>query len=135
MITLSAPTSTVPLPYTERALDPVTGDLLIPYALITGAPAIVQRIYCRFRFWLGEYFLDTSQGVPWRTRIFVSNPNYVVISSLMAEVISGTPGVGSVLSCRTVLVDAVARRAQCDWSATLANGSVVTAVDQPFIVT
>jgi hypothetical protein len=51
-----------------------------------------QEIECRFNFWLGEYFLDTRQGIPYRRDVLVKNPNKEAIRSVFARTITSVPG-------------------------------------------
>ena len=37
----------------------------ITHAMLTGDAAIEQTVACVLKFILGEWFLDTSEGIPW----------------------------------------------------------------------
>ena len=47
------------------------GDIM----LIDNAERVAQQIVISLRFWLGEWFLDTSLGVPYLEYVLVKNPN------------------------------------------------------------
>ena len=47
----------------DLKLDPSTRDL-VP-GIVTGPDEIVQRLVTRLKRELGEWFLDTSAGLPW----------------------------------------------------------------------
>lgn len=81
-------------------LDPTTGDLLITnnsLTLTTGIEAIRQHMQCRFRLFLGEWFLDTTLGVPWFRDILIKRPAFVVVREILKKVILETPGVLEIL--------------------------------------
>lgn len=77
------------IPKGDIALTGPGGD----FVWIEGPPQIRQRLSVRFQFWLGEYFLDTRQGIPYRRDVFIKNPDIDVIDSLFRRVITTTPGV------------------------------------------
>lgn len=76
------------IPAGDLALTP-SGD----FAWVEGPAQIRQRLAARFKFWLGEYFLDTRQGIPYLRDVFVKSPDLDVIDSLFRRVIMTTPGV------------------------------------------
>lgn len=137
----SAPTTIEESGWKDLALDLATWDLDMfdpanpvfgPW-LITGADAIAQRVAIRFKFWLGEWFLDTRQGVPYLQTVLVPNPDLTLIRTLFRRVIKTTPGVKHVGSLdmrwekaeRRLIVDA--------FTATLVDGSELV-MESPFIV-
>lgn len=117
----------------ELALDPDTWDVAIPIRILKGPLAVVQRIKVRFRFFLGEWFLDQNQGIPYYQNILVKNPDIVLISGIFRQVLSGTPGVKSVDTFTARLVRA-ARELDCDFQARLDDGTVLTAKSAPFVI-
>jgi hypothetical protein len=121
------------LPYVELALDPVTNDLAIPPAWITGPDAVIQRVQVRFRFFLGEWFLDQRLGVPYFRDVLIKNPDPLVVSTVFRKVLEMTPGVSSVDSLVANL-DASSRTLMIDFKATLSDGSVIVAQAEPFIL-
>lgn len=54
---------------------------------------IRQKLSIRFQFFLGEWFLDLRQGIPYYRDVFVHRPNMDVIRSLFRRIILTTPGV------------------------------------------
>lgn len=121
------------LPYAELALDPDTWDLALPPRILRGEDAVIQRIRVRFKFFRSEWFLDTRQGIPYREQIFIKNPNPVVISFIFRRVLLSTPGVASVTSF-TASLDSETRKLTATFEAKLVDGTVLRAVDEPFIV-
>ena len=74
---------------TQNDLQVVNNDLV----LITGKPEIAQHILQRLRFYLGEWFLDNTRGVPYYQQILVKNPDRGVIDAILQDTINQTPGV------------------------------------------
>lgn len=74
------------------ALDVTTDDLAVPFALITGRDAYAQRLKNRFRFFLGEWFLDQRQGVPYYQRVLGKPIDERVVRTVLIQVIESCPG-------------------------------------------
>lgn len=121
------------LAYACFALDPLTGDLALPVRIIRGADAVIQRIRVRFRWFLGEWFLDTRQGVPYYRDVLVKSPDQILISSIFRAVLRSVPGVKAVRSFQASLEPAT-RTLTVDFEALLDDGSVVRADTEPFII-
>ena len=60
--------------------------------LIDNAERVAQQILITMRFWYGEWFLDTSQGVPYLEYILVKNPNIAHIRQILREQITSVEG-------------------------------------------
>lgn len=76
-----------------------TGDLLLQnndLMIIDNAERVAQQILITLRFWLGEWFLDTTQGVPYLEYILVKNPNENHIRQILTEAILSVEGVEAV---------------------------------------
>lgn len=83
----------------DIALDTVEHDLTIEgfdLQLVTGVDRVAQQIKIRFLFFLGEWFLNVSLGVPYYRDILVKAPNRAVVEGLLREVIITTPNVVAV---------------------------------------
>jgi hypothetical protein len=61
--------------------------------LISGAEYALQKVKARLHFFLGTWFLDTREGVPYYRDILIKNPNLNVARSLFRSVIQSVPGV------------------------------------------
>lgn len=113
------------------------GDLALkngsPY-FIDGPDYIRQKLSVRFRFFLGEWFLNKLEGVPYYRDMFVHNPNTDVIATLFRGIVRDCPGVVAVRRFKLTF-DRVARRASFSFSA-IVDGGVITVSpqDQDFIV-
>lgn len=129
----SSDNATIGLQISELALNVTTGDLDLPVRIIRGAPAVAQRVRVRFRWFLGEWFLDKRQGVPYYRDVLVKNPDSVLISFIFRRVLLSTPGVQSV-SDFSASLDRQSRKLTVDFEAKLDDGSKLTAKSEPFII-
>jgi hypothetical protein len=101
---------------------------------ISGPAEIKQRLAARFKFFLGEWFLDTRQGVPYYRDVLVKNPNLTVIRQLFLRITTTTPGVQSVPKFE-LFYDALKRRLSFAFHAIVEGGTVtVTEKDRDFLV-
>lgn len=71
----------------------VNGDLI----LVADMAAIRQEIYIRLQFVAGEWFLDTTAGLPYFDSILVKSPNLAAIRTIFMDEILASAGVKSVL--------------------------------------
>ena len=78
-----------------------TGDLPDVGALLTGAELVAQRIQIRLLTWLGEWPLDKSEGIDWRTATTTKPFPLDLVVTLLRREIDTTPGV-----LRTAIVSA-----------------------------
>lgn len=83
-----------------RKLD-ANGDMTFggdQRSMLANSPeAVGQIVMTRLKLWLGEWWLDTSDGMAWQTKVlgkYTGSTRDVVIR----ERILGTPGVKSILS-------------------------------------
>lgn len=118
-----------------------SGDLLFP-TLGSGQSALVTdpgeqcaiTLQDKLSFWLGEWFLDTSQGVPWLQVLGIKNPNVNAIRAMLRSIIQGTPPVVSVDELQALYTPS-RRSFAYTFSASLATGQVLTGgTGQPFVV-
>lgn len=79
-------------------LDTTNGEL----SLVEGGERMAQQIKIRLRMFLGEWFLDQRQGMPWLQLILAVKPfPQEYTSSKIRQAILGVPGV---LSVRNLVV-------------------------------
>jgi hypothetical protein len=125
----------MPLPRTLLLTSDHDLDLSHGISLTTDLKTYVkQKILQRLRYFLGEWFLDRRQGVPYFERVFVENPDISFLTSLYRRIILGTRGVGGLESIelrfdrpnRTLLVSFVARLAD--------SQETITVTEEPFIL-
>lgn len=118
----------------DIALDTATHDILITnheITLVTGAAAIQQQLRIRMQFFLGEWFLDTREGIPYYRDILIKNPSLSIIRDIFRKAIITTPGIVSVDQL-DVSVDSKTRTATVSFRATLDTGEVL--IFEPFII-
>lgn len=76
------------------------GDLFLDSSeslvLVEGSDAIAQQLSIRFKFALGEWFLDTRIGVPYFQEILVKSPNLTRVRGIYRQLILTTPGIESI---------------------------------------
>ena len=89
--------------------------------LIDNAERIGQQIKITLQFWLGEWFLDNTQGVPYLERICVKNPNLQHIRQIFRQAIMSVEGVDYVNEL-TLSVDAKQRILTVNYTANTSAG-------------
>ena len=83
------------MPY-DLAMDMATGDLVLrdgDVLLIDNAERVAQQILITLRFWLGEWFLDTKDGIPYLEYVLVKSPNLLHIRQIFTEAMEKVDGV------------------------------------------
>ena len=93
------------------------GDLL----LIDNAERIGQQIKITLQFWFQEWFLDTTQGIPYLEYICIKNPNLQHIRQIFREAIQSVPDVDSVTEL-TLSVNAKERILSVTYTANTSAG-------------
>jgi hypothetical protein len=66
--------------------------------LVTGSDAIAQDLQQSLQVWLGEWFLDTTVGVPYLQQILVKNPNLDLIHADLVNAALAVDGVEQITS-------------------------------------
>lgn len=95
----------------DLALDKTTHDLLVrenDLQLVSGLDQVEQNLKERLLFYRREWFLDTTEGVPFFDEILVKNPNVPNIESILKAKILDTEDVIELLEFQTTF-DAAAR--------------------------
>lgn len=113
-------------PFNDLAVE--NGEIV----LVTSDEAIEQHLRIRLRQFLGEWFLDTREGVPYFRDVFVKNPNPAVLKSIFRQTIENTPGVSSVDEVKIDLNRAT-RSAALTFRATLDTGATLD-FSEPFVI-
>jgi hypothetical protein len=114
-----------------------TNDLRITNGnlVLIDDPAAEAAIVLRnkFLFCLGEYFLDTREGVPYFQYVFVKNPDTLIIRAIFSAIILGTEGIQSLISLEVTRNKD--RTGKFSFRARATNGKIVTGGSgEPFIV-
>lgn len=113
----------------DLLMDPDTNDLVITngdLSLADGTTAIAQDWQQRLQTWLGEWFLDTSVGVPYKQQILVKNPNFDLIQADLINQTIAVPGIQEVIDF-TFNFDSAGRSLSVSISAQDSNGQTITA--------
>jgi hypothetical protein len=101
------------------ALDPINHDLYLDangQISITPAP-LDQRIDCRLRTFLGEFWLDVTLGIPYFQEILKKNPDMQAVRAAFASEIQKVPGVKTLESLE-VSMDRAQRKLTVTFSVT-----------------
>ena len=80
----------------DLTMDMATGDLVLhdgDVLLIDNAERVAQHILITLRFWLGEWFLDTKDGIPYLEYVLVKSPNLLHIRQIFTEAMEKVDGV------------------------------------------
>jgi hypothetical protein len=91
--------------------------------IIDGPEYAEQRISVTCDFFLGEFFLNTKEGIPYFRDILIKNPNPDTVRSVFRRAILQTPGV---VSCTLEWsVNAAARQGLVEFEAVYKNGQKI----------
>jgi hypothetical protein len=111
----------------DKKLDETTGDIEVvnnDVSLTSGLAAKRQHLEQRLRTFLGEWFLDTSRGVPYFQDILVKNPNFNAVSAAFKNTILGTAGALEILEFELDFDDTVERQLNFDTKVRFEEGDV-----------
>jgi hypothetical protein len=89
---------------TDLALDPQTHDLPAwgySFILASGLDRVAQQVRIRLQFFLGEWFLDTSAGLPYYEEVLKKRPDMPLVESLFKTEILTCPDVLELISFST----------------------------------
>lgn len=104
-------------------LDTKSRDLSFPLQPLDGAERVAQAIGIRLRCWLGEWFLDTTHGVPYLEKVLgkVSRPE--IVEAVLRNQILTVAGVKSIKNF-SLQIDPLTRRALVNYAAESKEGLV-----------
>lgn len=83
----------------DLAMNVQTGDLVVrngDLMIVNNRERVAQQVLITLREWLGEWFLKTSDGVPYLEYILVKNPNEAHVRQALSEAIQSVEGVKGV---------------------------------------
>lgn len=86
------------MPLALNASHDLYQSALSGVAIAAGADAVVQTITTRLRLFRGEWWLDTTAGMPWFEEVFEGGQDLRRIESALKTQILATPGVEAILS-------------------------------------
>ena len=117
--------------------NPVIGDVYIDADGRTRLTAslseeVQQNLWLRFQFFLGEWFLDPTAGVPWYQKILGVKASDDTVSGILQRVVTTCPGVATLQSFS---LNRSGRTIAPRFACTLDNGVILTSADfPPFVV-
>lgn len=68
------------------------------FVLLEGADRVAQQIKINLLAFLGEWFLDTTFGVPYLEQVLVKNPRMAAVETILRKHIKSVPDVTKVVS-------------------------------------
>lgn len=83
----------------DLAMNVQTGDLVVRNGnliIVNNGERVAQQVLITLREWLGEWFLKTSDGIPYLEYILVKNPNEAHVRQILTEAIENVEGVKKV---------------------------------------
>lgn len=83
----------------DLAMNVQTGDLVVrngDLIIVNNGERVAQQVLITLREWLGEWFLKTSDGIPYLEYILVKNPNDAHVRQILTEAIENVEGVKKV---------------------------------------
>lgn len=83
-----------------RALDS-NNNLIIESGkikLVEDGAEVVQKVRSNLLFYLGEWFLDTTKGVPYFEQVFIKPVNLANVESIFKSAIINTTGVARLIN-------------------------------------
>lgn len=118
--------------------NPVLHDLYLDPSgniqFIDGIEAILQNIKIKLEFWLGNWFLNVAEGVPYREVILVRGNNELRAKDLFRRLFLATPGVAEV-TYLSYSLDRNSNTATLEFELRADTGEVIRSQDYgPFIV-
>ena len=84
---------------------------------------IRQKLIQRLKFFLGEWFLDITKGVPYFQVVFIKGTSPDVIESTFKDTIIGTDGISTLNRFDPIEYDASTREAKVNFDVTTINGN------------
>ena len=110
----------------DIALDARTHDIVLKdgdMLFIDNAERVAQQIKIQLLTFYGEWYLDTSWGVPYLDYILVKNPNFTIIRQIFKEQILSVDDVKAVESLE-VEYDAQERTMKVEYIASTEYGLI-----------
>jgi len=88
----------------DIALNPADHDLYIKdgeLKIVQGGDQVTQNLKVRLQYYLGEWFLDITEGLPFYSDILVKNPNIPSIDSILKTRIISTPEITELIEYKS----------------------------------
>ena len=114
--------SDITLDLGEHDLEILNGDLVI---ISEVADATAQRLKIRLLFFKGEWFLNTTYGIPYFQRVLRKGVNKRQVDSIFRQTILETEGVLSIISFNSTFNNAT-REYSLTFSCKSESGQIIT---------
>lgn len=105
----------------------INGPLTLEGVTHKAQDVVAQRLTIRLRTFLGEWFLDTTYGVPYLSRILVKNVSKTTVDNILREEILNEPGVLEIQKFSSTF-DAGTRLYSCSFIVLTREGSASVTV-------
>ena len=92
--------------------------------MANGDDAIAQDLQQQLQLWLGEWFLDTTKGVPYKQIILVKNPNLDLVQASLTDTVLNVPGIAQMLDF-SITYDPTNRAASVEVEAQSTSGQTL----------
>lgn len=134
----------ITLPAEVDGNNPIVGDLFLENGTCrltnTLMEEVAQEIWIRFRFIMGEWFLDRTVGIPWLrlsrgqiVAILGEKTPIGIVNQMLKRVVTTCPGVQTLLAFRTARL--VGRGYGVTFACRLTDGAILKSADfGPFTV-
>ena len=93
-------------------------------AMTKDGAEVMQSVLCRLRSFKGEWFLDTTAGMPWYQEVFTRPANLPSIEARIKAEILNTDGVDQ-LTRFAVVLDRTSRRLTVTFEAVTSYGEII----------
>lgn len=110
-------------------VDLSTGD----YQLIEGTEERAQQVARNLKTWLGEVFVDSRIGMPWRRDVFKRPASLSLIKARIRQMVLATDGVAAVLAIQLDFDSASRNLAISQLRIKDTDGEVITFTNLPII--
>jgi hypothetical protein len=105
----------------------INGALTLAGITYYAQDVVAQRLTIHLRTWLGEWFMDTTYGVPYLQRILVKNVSKTTVDNILREEILKEVGVLEIQEF-TSTFDAGTRSYACNFTVLTREGSASISV-------
>ena len=91
----------------------------------TDGEFLEQKLWIKFKTFLGELWLNIEKGIPYFEAILVKNPDLVFIATIFKEQIQEEPLIDEILNFDIIEFDSVHRKITFSWKAKMLSGEII----------
>lgn len=110
-------------------LDFSTGD----FVLLDGAAFARQQVQIRLQFFLGEWFLNQNEGLPYFQQVLIKNPDASILDDIFRQAILGAQSILSILSLNFDF-DGPTRVLSISFEAQVVGDTDILVFDQEYVI-